>query len=263
MESFFIQGEKSQLYSVYHPPQGDVCSNNGVIICYPFGQEYIRCHRMVKILSEKLSNQGNHVLRFDFSGCGDSEGELENCTIDDWVNDIHASVNMLKLGTQINNIYLIGIRLGGSIASIYASRHNIDGLLLWCPVIKGNDYLKEIRKNYNMWLCGSFAKLKKIRIDEIFGFPLCKNLEQQIGKIDLLKLKFPSPIKGLILDTEKKECLKLIKWLKKGGNDFQTSKIINKEFWIKHQGENNKSLIPLNEIEIINKWLKTEISNTN
>jgi hypothetical protein len=45
-----------------------------VLLCNPFGQEAIRCHRAFRLLSARLASSGIPSLRFDYFGTGDSPG---------------------------------------------------------------------------------------------------------------------------------------------------------------------------------------------
>jgi alpha/beta superfamily hydrolase len=50
--------------------------------------EYMRTHLALGELSLALAEKGQHVLRFDYRGIGDSFGELCDVTASDWLEDI-------------------------------------------------------------------------------------------------------------------------------------------------------------------------------
>ena len=42
MNPFFFGDTGSALYGVHHPPRGSKARSSGVVLCYPFAQEYMR-----------------------------------------------------------------------------------------------------------------------------------------------------------------------------------------------------------------------------
>jgi len=63
--------------------------------------------------SRLLAQQGYAVLRFDFAGLGDSEGDFSDCNFSTTVEDTHAAINFLKENYTTPSI-LIGHSLGGT-----------------------------------------------------------------------------------------------------------------------------------------------------
>ena len=62
-------------------------SRGSIIVAPPLLTETIRTHYALKEISVGLSKVGFDVLRFDFSGCGDSAGDLREITVEHWVED--------------------------------------------------------------------------------------------------------------------------------------------------------------------------------
>jgi pimeloyl-ACP methyl ester carboxylesterase len=57
------------------------------------------------------------VLRFDFRGCGDSEGDEAVAGTDAWRDDIGTAVEELKRRAGAARVALAGLRLGGTLAA--------------------------------------------------------------------------------------------------------------------------------------------------
>ncbi len=74
-----------------------------------------------KHIARAMTLQGIAVLRFDFTGLGNSEGDFTETTFTDNVNDIKAAVAFLKENYETPNI-LIGHSLGGAAAVFAASQ---------------------------------------------------------------------------------------------------------------------------------------------
>ncbi len=77
-----------------------------VVLCYPIGQEYIRSHRAIYQLAVRLSQAGFHVLRFDYFGCGDSEGDFEEGSLAQWTSDIHSAIAEIQERSGLTSICL-------------------------------------------------------------------------------------------------------------------------------------------------------------
>ena len=76
MEPFYFgPAGGRRLFGVFHEPPASRRRGCGVVLCYPLGTEYTSYYRAYRQLALSLAENGFHVLRFDFRGCGDSEGE--------------------------------------------------------------------------------------------------------------------------------------------------------------------------------------------
>ncbi|MGQ9424675.1 alpha/beta fold hydrolase [Gilvimarinus sp. F26214L] len=147
MEVFFFGPASCQLLGVYHPADMTRDCYQGVVLCYPFGQEYMRAHRAYRQLASSLSRKGFHVLRFDYRGTGDSSGDLAEVSAEDWLQDIDSAVQELRDMAGVHTITLVGLRLGGLLAGIVgARRQNIAGLVLWDPLVSGAEYLDQLHR---------------------------------------------------------------------------------------------------------------------
>jgi len=250
MEYQYIENGNKKLYSVYYEPQGRDSKEVGIIMCYPIGQEYIRCHKLYVTLAKKIAEHGFHVLRFDYSGTGDSYGEFSSFSIEQAIEDIDLAVKELKEACGLKKIMLVGVRLGATLSLLYSQKAKIDGLILWNPIFDGIQYLKELDYTYEKWLSGSFTKEK--RDQEVglasFGFTYSSNLINQIQSICINKNYFPIEVPILLIDDDI-------------DNDFNNStylffeKSINKEYWLKRVDELNKSMVPIYELNKTIDWL--------
>ena len=95
MEPSFFGEPSRRLFGIYHPPAAEVDRPVGLVLCHPWGQEQIRAHRALMQLAKQLSQSGHHVLRFDCTGCGDSDGAVEDGRVEVWLADIAIAVEEL------------------------------------------------------------------------------------------------------------------------------------------------------------------------
>lgn len=73
----------------------------------------------VRIISRTLAQEGFGVLRFDFTGLGDSEGDFADTSFSSNVDDLVAAANFLKENYQMPKL-MIGHSLGGA-ATVFAA----------------------------------------------------------------------------------------------------------------------------------------------
>ena len=75
------------------------------------------------VLGEKLTQEGIAFLRFDFRGCGESEGKIEENTITGRIADLDSAINFIRSYRGLKKrIGLLGSSLGGYVSLIKASR---------------------------------------------------------------------------------------------------------------------------------------------
>jgi pimeloyl-ACP methyl ester carboxylesterase len=144
MNPLFFGPSAAPLYGVHQPPEGKAL-DAGLVLCNPFGQEYMRAHRAYRQLALLLTKLGFHVLRFDYRGTGDSSGDLADVTADDWVVDVGHAVQELRDVANIQRVGVLGLRLGALIAAeACRARDDIERLILWDPVSSGRQYDAEL-----------------------------------------------------------------------------------------------------------------------
>jgi pimeloyl-ACP methyl ester carboxylesterase len=93
-------------------------------------------------LARDLAKAGFSSLRFDFSGCGESEGAFRNMTIDTMKSDLLSAVRLVRRKFAPSRIILIGHSLGGMIAGLCCNKAKADGLALLSPVADPQGLIK-------------------------------------------------------------------------------------------------------------------------
>lgn len=187
-----------QLFGLFQAPPIDTARAHSVLICNPLGQEYVRCHRLLRVLADRLARDGFHVLRFDFFGTGDSDGDDSDGDLSQWQEDVllaHAEVATLSGNTTTS---WLGLRLGGSIAAAASVRVAMppSQLVLWDPIADGAAYIEELEAahatgieqlaHWNRETMEQVAAVSKQR--EVLGFPISASIRQQIVGISLSTL---------------------------------------------------------------------------
>lgn len=261
MEPFYFRKSSKPLFGIYHSPQVGMIRNVGVVLCYPMGQEYIRSRRSFLQLAKLLSSAGFHVLRFDYYGCGDSDGDCNQGSIKQWVADISTAVDELNGGCDLERVCLVGLRLGGTIAMMAGSkRTDIDSIALWDPVIDGTTYLKELRHLHDEWLKRSFARPQlgpgDQKVREILGFPVTDSMIEELVNMNLLTLGQKPANNILIIESDKvTENKWLRKCLKRIDVEPSYEYVPTPKIWIKKNNGDNKGLVPTPILKSIVTWI--------
>ena len=146
IESFHSGRRGRRRYTSLHRPQTRLVKSAGVVLCHPLGHEYYRAYRAYVKLANSLAEAGFPVLRFDYAGTGDAEGDGGYAGLDDWLNDIREAAADLERNESVNRIVLGGMRFGGTLAALAAHRiPNVTCVLLWDAIDDGGAYLDALR----------------------------------------------------------------------------------------------------------------------
>jgi exosortase A-associated hydrolase 2 len=116
-----------------------------IVFVPPFGEEMNRCRALVSEQARHFAQSGYSCTLIDFYGTGDSQGELQDASLQIWQHNIHLAIETLQREVSVP-VLLWGLRLGAFIALDFAAKSalTIDSLLLWQPVISGERYVTQI-----------------------------------------------------------------------------------------------------------------------
>jgi pimeloyl-ACP methyl ester carboxylesterase len=199
----FYFGPRQGLFGVYHPPETTPRRNTGMVLCYPAGHECLRVHRSFRNLAASLARVGFAVLRFDYSGTGDSSGDGADATLDGWRQDLRCAMDELKHRSGVTRFGLTGQRLGAAVAWREGlDRGDVDVLMLWDPVLQGARYLADLRSLERTWLANparSGSSRAEAAAGSLLGFTLGPAMEREILSLDLLSAPLPRTAKVLAI----------------------------------------------------------------
>lgn len=123
-------------------PAGSV---RGVLLhVHGFAEELNKSRRMVALAARRFAEQGWLSLQLDLAGCGDSSGDWQDFSWQDWLHDIDAGWAYARSECAGAPVVLWGLRGGALLASDWmASRASAAPLLLWQPVLNGQQHLTQ------------------------------------------------------------------------------------------------------------------------
>ncbi len=145
-QSIQLENEGLKIFGVLHLP--DPLPPHpvpAVLICHGLAGNKCGKDRIYVRLATELTKRGIAALRIDFRGCGDSEGELAQMSMESHVSDATQALHYLSTHPAIdpNKLALFGRSFGGAISILVAQRFkNIRSIILWAPVFDGSQWLE-------------------------------------------------------------------------------------------------------------------------
>lgn len=145
-EAITLENQQQKIFAIFHRPLSSSTSPvPAVVICPGFGGNKCGKFRLFVKLGQELAKRGIAVLRFDYRGAGDSEGEFHEMTLEGKISDTLTCLDFLKQHPHIDasRLGLLGRSLGGPIAILAARRYlSIKSLALWAPIFKTDPWRK-------------------------------------------------------------------------------------------------------------------------
>jgi len=140
-----------KIFGVVHMPtkatEDSPCP--AVLIVHGYGGNKCGKNRLYVRIANQLARAGIAVLRFDFRGSGDSDGEFHDMTLDTELSDFHCALNYLKNipCVDASRIGLLGRSLGGAVTVMGGfEAKGIRALVMWAPVFSGEQWKKDWKK---------------------------------------------------------------------------------------------------------------------
>jgi len=187
---FFANG----LFGTHHRPRSSD-TRAGVLICAPIAQEYMRTHWLFRQLAGQLTREGVQVLRFDYTGCGDSLGAQLAGGPERWCEDARQAESEFRRRAELDRVIVLGARLGGYIAA--AAFPALDSVL-WDPVRSGRQYLDEL-KQLQIDMSGGRASLET-RV--LGGFEFTDGLRREIAALELDPILKASSARRTVISSD-------------------------------------------------------------
>ncbi len=203
-QPFFFHNDRHHLYGVLYEPIENA-RKEGFVFCDAFAEEKLWSQRVMVAFATLLAERGYWVLRFDYMGNGESEGDFERSTLSTMTSDTQCAIKtLLSAEKSIQKVNLLGLRLGAVVAARAASqKENIGKLVMWAPVFDGKEYIKELfRINFATQLIvykrvryTSKDLAEKMKFGEtvnVDGYKLTYQLYNDISKVDLSSFPIPN-----------------------------------------------------------------------
>lgn len=250
-EYFLIPSGKNLIFGTWYTSK--TADQAPIILCPPLFQEEIIADRAMTTLCERIATSQSPVVRFDFAGMGNSEGDQSTLSLEDWHQNLKDVIQKTKDKFTSNEVHLIGLRLGATLIHSFLPKYEgtIGKVLYWHPVLNGNDYLKSLVHDQQLLVKGSLADPSalpgKKEFLEFNSYQISRTLK---SRLEGLSLELATIEKGItVIHAEHK---------KVSLQSISSKNLIlsnGPAFWNKLATE--KGYVPEDEIQEIVKWRQT------
>ena len=133
-EDLTLQGSKGKLAAILQTPKVEKGKKvRMVIICHGFGSNKDR--PLLRTIANHLQEAGIASIRFDFNGCGKSEGRFQDMTVLNEIEDAKKVIDYAEKLPWVSGISIVGHSQGGVVASMVAGqlKKSIKSVALCAP----------------------------------------------------------------------------------------------------------------------------------
>ncbi len=193
MQALVFGDSRQPLFGMHHAP-AEPARRTAILICPPWGTEYMRAYRGLRQLAVQLARAGYPVLRFDYRGTGDSAGEVRDIALADWVADIVTAAAELRRVSGVPYLAVFGLRFGALLAQqALADGLAADALLVWDAPPSGEVYMDNLRhldqatSDARNRYRAPRAQLPEAGGDELLGYAWPRSLDPQVAALPGLR----------------------------------------------------------------------------
>jgi amino acid adenylation domain-containing protein len=214
LRGVFFGDQDRRLFGVYHTPAaGSPVPTRALLLCPPIGWEYTHAHWASHGLARMAARKGYHVLRFDYSGTGDSGGDDAHVSVGRWLADIRRAATELRDRSGTDRISIVGVRLGAALAATACARGlEADQLVLWDPVIDGPTYLQSQERMHETVVAAVRSNAGRAWSpgpdpvpSELVGFDYPEALRRELMDIDLRVSARAGPSTSIVASEDRSE----------------------------------------------------------
>lgn len=122
VEHIEFPGSPGTLRGMLHRPPADRAP--AVVLLHGYTGTRVEQDRLFVQMARVLAGSGLAVLRFDFYGSGESDGDFEECTVQTELDDASAALDWLAAqpGIAPEQIGVIGLSMGGCVGALLAGQ---------------------------------------------------------------------------------------------------------------------------------------------
>ncbi|OGS24680.1 MAG: hypothetical protein A2297_07690 [Elusimicrobia bacterium RIFOXYB2_FULL_48_7] len=192
----WFKSEGINLAGVLHLPEKLKAGKKvpGIVLFHGFTGTKLEPGNLFVKAGRYFAKQGFATLRFDFRGCGDSEGDFIDTTLPRELIDAENAVKYLMKRNEIDSsrIAIAGLSMGGAVTACTAYKfREIRTAVLWNPLAKTSHVAVSIRSRTGKPK-GAALKFPV----EVNGWRISKKFVEDMVKVDPLAdiAKFRNPV---------------------------------------------------------------------
>ena len=263
MHPFYFGSGTRRLFGIYEPSTRAQSRRRAVLLCHPWGPEYLHAHRAMRHLSRLLAESGIDAMRFDYFATGDSGGADGEGDLTGWRSDVATAAEELQSLSGAARVTVVGMRLGASLAVAAAAadlRPTVERLVLWDPVVTGADYFDDLRAMDLAYAAAIGDHDRRPAIDgtqcEIVGFPLTARIQHELAQFSLASVAgaIACPV-FVVASTTRAACERMRSALSPV-KALEIQRIENPPVWIEDWPQQS-GLVPVKTLRQIVEWVAT------
>ena len=184
--------EGHQIVGMLHlPEQSD---QRVLILCHGLGGNKVEGNRIFVEAARRFSEKGYAVLRFDFYGSGDSEGEFQDTTISHNVENLKDAIKFVR-AQDYTKVCVLGLSLGAATAILTMADEPYDSLIT-CSAVA------DTRSLFDSRAPESIKKNEDIQVYEHDGWQIRRRFWEDALRYDVLRSFSTIKIPKLILQGD-------------------------------------------------------------
>jgi len=245
-QPLFFDHAGARLYGMFYPAQRSITPRRGLVICPAIGAEADLSSAVMVQFARCAAAAGLEVFRFDYRGCGESEGAFEDATLEEWLDDVHGAVRYFQHHAAVDTVGMLGLRLGGTVALLAASRTPaVEWVCLWEPVLVPHVFVDELLQQqflaHNLWTDRPLKDRRELLIlngrgVELLGYCWRKETVEALTRLDVLSALHSVGVPSLIVHLgsgRSKRCRALREALQERGIPSELLEVDTEIFWQK------------------------------
>ncbi|HDL02642.1 MAG: hypothetical protein DRP96_10865 [Candidatus Neomarinimicrobiota bacterium] len=146
-QQYFKDFRGSRIFFSYHPPDKNRESGRGILICDAILEEKQDSRRAMVNFANLAAENGFGVLRFDYRGQGESEGEFSDFGPADIIEDIRFAYRELEEKSGTSKIGILSLRFGCNLAVAAAKELRPEFMVFWAPEVSSKNYAEFILRS--------------------------------------------------------------------------------------------------------------------
>ena len=160
--------------------------------------------------------------------------------------------------SDVAKLCLVGLRLGGSLAMMAgAQRQDINGIVLWDPVVDGESYIQELTSAHKEMLRQYYLQRECLGTEEeateILGFPLTDLTLAELSKVNLLAIRKMPANRILVIESNREAVWKQLReHLHSLNTRCEFQQVPGPQLW---KEDMNRVLVPSPILDAVVSWL--------
>jgi len=195
VEPVMFSSGQQMLFGITHKPNADI-HEAAVLLCTSIGHEYMKLHRLQHAVASLLSANGYHVMRFDYTGVGNSSDNSDLVSIADWINDIRSAASKLLSDSKKTKIIVVGTRLGVPLL-LNASIGKVTQVVAIDPIYDGSVFVDHLQNLHQFALNDTdrySRRPSQSMPNERFGYSYSETLLQEISALSISAGQIPNNV---------------------------------------------------------------------